>query len=92
MSSNHTTEDVYPRDLENRYRIYAVVGASREILATAATASGVGLALITLHDDQRSLGRRLADHGRIGVMDVMPGGEPAAKGEWIVTPWDRRPA
>lgn len=89
-----TEDELYPRDLENRYRIYAIVGHARRILATTSTAGGVGEALVQLHEDQRSLEppRRLADLGRIGVLDVLPDGEPHPKGEWIVMPYDRRPA
>lgn len=85
-------DDIYPRDEEHRYRIYAVVGDHRTVLATADSAGGVGLALVQIHEDQKEIGRRLSDYGRIGVLDVLPGGEPHATGEWIVQPYDRRPA
>lgn len=85
-------DEIYPRDLENRYRIYAVIGSSRTVLATTDSPGGVGTALIQLHEDQKELGRALSDHGRIGVLDVMPDGKPHPRGEWIVLPWDRRPA
>lgn len=85
-------DDIYPRDAENRYRIYAVVGDDRKILATAPDSGGVGAALITIHEDQKSIGRRLADLGRIGVLDTMPGGNISPRGEWIVQPYDRSPA
>lgn len=87
-----TVDDLWPRDLENRYRIYAIVGDDRTVIAAAPDAGGVGMALITLHEDQKTIGRRLADLGRIGVMDMCPGGVIGPKGEWIVQPYDRRPA
>lgn len=85
-------EDLWPRTPEFRYRIYAIVGGDREILATSPTACGVGMALITIHEDQKAIGRRLADLGRIGVLDVLPGGKQSPRGEWVVQPYDRRPA
>lgn len=88
----YDNDDLWPRDEVHRYRIYAVVGEERNVLAATDSAAGVGLALVTLHEDQREIGRRLCDHGRIGVLDVMPGGEPHPRGEWIVPPYDRSPA
>lgn len=85
-------DDLYPQDAEHRYRIYGIVGNERTVLAAASTGGGVGAALITLHEDQREIGRRLCDLGRIGVLDTMPGGELSPKGEWVVMPYDRRPA
>lgn len=74
--------DPYPRDPENRYRLYVRVGDRLEVIATAPDAGGLGCAIVTIHDDQRTVGRRLADLGRVGVLD-------AVAGEWIVLPWDR---
>lgn len=86
-------DDLWPRDAEHRYRIYAIRGAGRsatdrEVLCATATPEGIGAALVQLHEDEKAAGRRLADRGRIGVLDVL-GGEGAA-GDWIVLPWDRR--
>jgi hypothetical protein len=92
LPPRHHGDDLYPRDLENRYRIYGVVGREQTILATTDSAQGIGLALVTIHEDQKSIGRRLADLGRIGVLDVMPNGAPSPTGEWIVTPYNRSPA
>jgi hypothetical protein len=83
---------LYPRCAEERYRLYAVVGHERRVLATSGTPQGIGLAIVTLHEEARVVGRRLADEGRIGVLDVMPGGVPSPRGEWIIPPYDRRPA
>jgi len=78
-----TIDDLYPRDERERYRIYAVRGDEREILATAADAGGVGQALITMHEDCKEVDMRLADLGTIGVLD-------AVEGEWVVLPWGRK--
>lgn len=85
-------EELYPRDEENRYRIYAVIGDDRTILATAADGPSVGMALVTMHEDQQQINRTLGDLGRIGVLDTMPGGHPHPAGTWVVNPYDRRPA
>jgi hypothetical protein len=88
-----TTDDLYPRDAAHRYRICAVVGDGKNqdvrVLAATPTAAGVGVALITLHEDAKQTGALLSDEGRIGVLDTMPGGEQHPTGEWIVLPWQR---
>lgn len=86
--TNVDTDDIYPRCEEERYRLYAVIGDERRVLATAANGPGIGLAIITLHEDAKACGRRLADEGRIGILDTLAG----ARGEWVITPYDRRPA
>jgi hypothetical protein len=90
LAEGLSDDDLYPRDEEHRYRIYGVIGHQRSILAATPDAGGVGVALITIHEDQKSVGRTLADLGRIGVLDTMPNGRPSAKGEWVVLPYDRR--
>lgn len=85
-------DDLYPRDDEHRFRLYAVVGDERDVLATAADMAAIGVAMGTIHEDMKAIGRRLCDYGRIGVLDTMPDGRPHPTGEWIVQPWDRRPA
>lgn len=86
MTYTIESDALYPRDADHRYRIYARRGRELEILASAPDAGGVGQALITLHEDEKEAGRRLADRGTIGVLDVMAGGPT---GEWIVLPWER---
>lgn len=84
---------LYPRDARHRYRIYAVVpGEHPRVLATTATVGGVGAALVQLHKDAKDAGGRLADEGRVGVLDVMAEGAHGerAHGEWVVLPWDRQ--
>lgn len=83
-------DSVWPRIPDYRYRIYAVLGGSRIVLAAAPDPAGIGVALVQLHDDAKAIGGRLADEGRIGVLDVLP--ERHGYGEWIVLPWDRTPA
>lgn len=85
---------LWPRNAENRYRIYARRGRKLTVLATAATPAGVGNALVSLDDDARKVDRRLVDEGAIGVLDVLPDystGQRVGKrgGRWIVMPWHR---
>lgn len=83
---------LWPREPRYRYRIYAVVGQDLRVLCATATPAGIGAALVEMHKDAKSVGQRLADEGRIGVLDVMAEeshGE-RAHGDWIVLPWDRR--
>lgn len=85
------TDELWPRVPEYRYRLVAVVGYTRRVLAAAPDGPGIGQAIVTLHEDALAVGRRLCDEGRIGVLDVLPdSGRP--DGDWIVLPWDRRPA
>lgn len=90
-AATFSTDELWPRVPEYRYRLVAVVGDQRHVLAAAPDGPGIGQAIITLHEDARAAGRRLCDEGRIGVLDVLPdNGGPY--GDWIVLPWDRRPA
>lgn len=82
-------DDIYPRDAAHRYRLYAVVGDERKVLAAGPEP---GVMIVTLHEDARRDGRRLCDEGRIGILDVFPDGKPSPRGEWLIQPWDRRPA
>lgn len=70
---------------DERYRIYAVRGDEDDphLLATTGTPAGIGVAIVTLHEDAKRDGHRLADEGLIGILD----GEA---GEWIVLPWPRK--
>lgn len=79
-------DDLWPRDEEHRYRIYARRGDELHILAACPTAGGIGEALIAFHEDQKESGARLADLGVIGVLDVMT---DRPTGEWVVLPWQR---
>lgn len=67
---------------DERYRVYAVAGNRRDVLATAPDPGGVGQALVALNDDEKARGRRLVDLGKIGVYDAL-------EHEWIVMPWHR---
>lgn len=80
-------DTLYPRDAQHRYRLYARVGTRLTILACAPDPGGIGQALVTLHDDAKAAGSRLADSGRIGILDVL-GGEDG-HGDWVLLPWDR---
>lgn len=84
-----TTDELYPRTLAERYRLYQRRGDELEVLATAPDMAGVGLAIGTLDEDARAAGGRLADGGPVGVLDTCPGGVPSETGDWIVKPWER---
>lgn len=84
-------DTIYPRDADHRYRLYAVLGDERRVLAAAPDAGSLGLMIVTLHEDAKTAGRRLADEGRIGVLDTMPGGKLSPTGEWVIQPYDRDP-
>lgn len=77
---------------ERRYRIYARKGEDLRELAATPNPSGIGAALVQLHEDGQQLdenGRaanpkyRLYNEGMIGVLDT-------EKHEWIVLPWGRQ--
>lgn len=80
-------DELWPRTEEFRYRIYGRVGRELKVLAVATDPGGVGMALVQIHADQKSRGRRLADLGQIGVLDVI--GDGPGLGDWIVLPWSR---
>lgn len=86
---NMKTDELWPRIPDYRYRIYAVTDGVRRVLGAAPDMAGVGLAIGTWHEEALEQGRRLADEGRIGILDTMPGGEPHPAGDWVVLPWDR---
>lgn len=77
---------VYPRDEAHRYRVYARRGRGRSlelvVLACAGSSAALGVALVTLNEDERERGRRLSDLGAIGVLD-------AVDRRWIILPWHR---
>lgn len=85
-------DDLWPRDALHRYRLYARIGSELRVLCACPEPGGIGQAIVQLHADAQEVGRRLADEGQIGVMDVMPGGELSPTGEWIVPPFNRREA
>lgn len=78
--------DLWPVDAEHRYRLYAIQGEHREIIAVSPTMGGIGCAILAIHEDQKEIDRRLADLGRIGILDVLA---PGPTGEWILLPYLR---
>lgn len=83
-------DHVWPRDEQHRYRVYSVNGNRMEVLAAAPDPEGFGLALATIHADERAAGTEgLRDLGMIGVLDVLDGG-PDAPGNWIIVPFTRK--
>jgi hypothetical protein len=80
---------LWPREPAYRYRLYARDDDGLHVLAATDCPEGIGSAIARIHEDQKEVGRRLCDLGVIGVLDVLPGGEPHPKGEWLVLPWPR---
>jgi hypothetical protein len=79
-------DQLWPRDEDHRYRLYARRGTDLHVLAASPSAGGIGEAIVALHEDEKTVGRRFADLGVFGVLDVLAGGPT---GEWIVLPWER---
>jgi hypothetical protein len=68
------------RTPEHRYRIYRLPPAGELVLlATTPTAGGIGVALVTLHEE----GEWVADEA-VGVLDTHGKDGP---GTWLVNPW-----
>lgn len=78
-----TTDQLWPRDEEHRYRLYARRGSQLEVLAAAGTPGGVGVAIFQLDADEREQGGALGDLGAFGILDVI-------ERRWVVSPWHRR--
>lgn len=82
------TDDLWPRDLAHRYRVYTLRGEDLHVICACPEPGGIGNAIVAFHDDQKRVGRTLGDLGRLGVMDVCPNGEPSETGEWVINPFD----
>lgn len=68
-----------------RYRIYLVTGdptVDPVELGSAVDAAGLGLALVTMHEDHREAHRHLDSRGALGILD-------GDTGDWIIMPWRR---
>lgn len=86
-----TTDELYPRCEEERFRLYIRRNDELEILASAADMGGIGLAIGTIHDDCKNAGmRRFDDLGVLGILDTLAHAPVITSGEWVVTPWERR--
>jgi biotin operon repressor len=72
-----------PRDAVHRYRIYRMVYDVLDLVATASTPEDVGVAIITLGMEGEF------DHSCAGILDTH--GTDAAKGTWVLDPWDTTP-
>lgn len=72
-----TTDAIWPRDEEHRYRLYAINGAGRalRVLAAAPDGAGIGTAMVTLAAEGE-----IEQVDRVGVLD-------AVAGSWVVNPW-----
>lgn len=71
---------IWPRDEEHRYRLYALLDNSLNVLAAAPNPGGIGEAIFGFDDDLKEHGDALADLGRLGILDVI-------ESRWIVNPF-----
>jgi hypothetical protein len=77
-------DDVAPRRLKERYRIYRLRGGELTLVATTGTPGGVGVAAVTLHGEGE-----FPVGCACGVLDALPDGtEDDQPGVWIVNPWE----
>lgn len=62
---------------DHRYRIYRLRAGDLELVSTAPTAGGMGLALVTNHAEGEFIG-----DDSVGVLDTL-----VDPGHWVVSPW-----
>ena len=81
MSARFPRITVDDRPEGERYVLYTLVGGDLQELAAAPDASGLGYAIVQLHEDgMTASGERLYERGPIGIRD-------AYERKWIVLPW-----
>lgn len=73
-------DEHYPRDEQNRYRIYRLRRCRLEVMVTMPTPEGIGLALVTLTDEGE-----FDSYDAVGVLDTH--GRRDIAGTWIVNPY-----
>lgn len=83
-----TTDDIWPRDDENRFRLYALAGADLEIVASGPDLGSIGAAFSALLEEGQ-----FDQDMTIGVLDT--GKEPAGgkhfhRGTWLLNPYPTR--
>jgi hypothetical protein len=71
---------LYPRNDEERYRLYGLRGKALDVLATCGDLEAVGVAVGQLHEDAKAVGGVFGDSGSFGLLD-------SVAGEWIVNPF-----
>ena len=76
--SDLTTDQIWPRNAEHRYRLYAAKGEELRIVAASPDLAGIGGALATALEEHE-----LRDE-RVGVMDTFGGSGPGA---WLANPF-----
>lgn len=76
------SDDLWPRDADHRFRLYARKGDSLDVLAAAPSMAAIGTAIGQLDTDARESGREFGDAGQVGVLD-------AVERRWVVKPWAR---
>jgi hypothetical protein len=62
-----------------RYRIYRLRKGELQIMGTTDTAEGIGLALVTWHEE--------GEFGRRDTVGILDRPVPGRTGRWIVTPF-----
>jgi hypothetical protein len=75
-----TSDELWPRDADHRYRLYFLQGQELGVARAAAPdIAGLGQALQTWHEE----GDTPAERGLVGILD-------AVEGKWVVKPWAAR--
>lgn len=82
--SSHTipSDDIYPRDADHRYRLYALENDQPVVRACASDPGGIGAAIVQLGEDRREAG--LAPE-LVAVLD-------AVERRWLSSLWKGGPA
>ena len=79
-----TTDDIWPRDDENRFRLYSLLGSDLEIVASAPDLESIGQAFGALLGEGQ-----FEKDMTIGVLDT-DGGEGFHSGTWLLNPYPTR--
>ncbi len=75
-----STDDLYPRTPEMRYRLYALRGDDLGVpLAAAPDVAGLGTAIQCFHEEARENGLPGLE-GIVGILDTI-------EGVWVALPW-----
>ena len=74
-------DELYPRDGQNRYRIYRLRKGALDVLGTTPTPGGVGVAIVGFSEDGE-----FEANDAVGVLDVLFRG-PNQPGKWLANPF-----
>jgi hypothetical protein len=83
-----TTDDIWPRDDENRFRLYTLLGSDLEIVASAPDLESIGVAFGMLLGEGQ-----FEKDSTIGVLDTgegPAGRKPFHRGTWLLNPYPTR--